>query len=65
MQGYYEEAADALIEKGIKVVKFRADGDEKDFSKENLSLASFPTILLFPEAGGAAAVACEYHLYCW
>ena len=31
------------------MTKFRADGDEKEWAKENLSLASFPTILLFPK----------------
>ena len=49
MVGGFEEAAAALVPKGVKVVKFRADGDEKEWSKETLSLASFPTILLFPK----------------
>jgi hypothetical protein len=35
--------------KKVDVIKFRADGDEKEWAKENLSLQSFPTILLFPE----------------
>ena len=34
------------------MVKFRADGDEKEWSKENLELKSFPTVLLFPEGRG-------------
>jgi adenylyl-sulfate reductase (glutathione) len=49
MEGGYESAAAALGAKGVDVVKFRADGDEKEWSKECLSLASFPTVLLFPE----------------
>ena len=49
MVGGFEEAAKALTPKGVKVIKFRADGDEKEWAKENLSLKSFPTILLFPK----------------
>jgi len=49
MQGGYEQAAERLTPKGIKFAKFRADRDEKDWSKENLSLESFPTVLLFPK----------------
>jgi len=32
-----------------KVVKFRADGDEKEWSKETLGLKAFPTVVLFPK----------------
>jgi len=49
MQGGYENAAENLSPKGVKFVKFRADRDEKEWSKENLSLESFPTVLLFPK----------------
>ena len=49
MVGGFEEAAGDLTGKNVDVVKFRADGDEKEWAKENLSLNSFPTILLFPE----------------
>jgi adenylyl-sulfate reductase (glutathione) len=49
MVGGFEESAANLNPKGVKVTKFRADGDEKEWAKENLSLASFPTILLFPK----------------
>ena len=52
MVGGFEAAAAAFKNgknKKVDVVKFRADGDEKEWSKENLSLKSFPTILLFPE----------------
>ena len=48
----YEEAAASFAAKGVDVVKFRADGDEKEWSKENLELKSFPTVLLFPEGRG-------------
>ena len=49
MVGGYEEAAGGFKSKGVDVIKFRADNDEKEWSKECLSLASFPTVLLFPE----------------
>ena len=52
MVGGFEAAAAAFKNgknKKVDVVKFRADGDEKEWAKENLSLKSFPTILLFPE----------------
>ena len=49
MVGGFEEAAAGLKGKNVDIVKFRADGDEKEWAKENLSLNSFPTILLFPE----------------
>jgi adenylyl-sulfate reductase (glutathione) len=49
MVGGFEEAASGFADKNVDVVKFRADGDEKEWAKENLSLSSFPTILLFPE----------------
>ena len=49
MQDGFEAAAERLAPKGVKVTKFRADGDQKEWCKETLSLASFPTVLLFPE----------------
>ena len=49
MQDGYEAAAERLAPKGVKVTKFRADGDQKEWCKETLSLASFPTVLLFPK----------------
>ena len=33
----------------MDVIKFRADNDEKEWSKDNLELTSFPTVLLFPK----------------
>nr|TKS05064.1 hypothetical protein D5086_0000136710 [Populus alba] len=41
--------ADKLAGSGVKVGKFRADGDQKEFSKQELQLGSFPTILFFPK----------------
>uniref|UniRef100_A0A7S0SHH1 Thioredoxin domain-containing protein n=1 Tax=Mantoniella antarctica TaxID=81844 RepID=A0A7S0SHH1_9CHLO len=49
MVGGFEEAAARLTARGVHVVKFRADADEKAWSQETLALASFPTLLLFPE----------------
>ncbi|KAH0938923.1 hypothetical protein HID58_006384 [Brassica napus] len=45
----YAELADKLAGSGVKVVKFRADGDQKEFAKQELQLGSFPTILVFPK----------------
>ena len=45
----FEAAAERLSPKGVKFAKFRADRDEKEWAKENLSLNSFPTLLLFPK----------------
>lgn len=41
--------AEKLRESGVKVGKFRADGDQKEFAKQELQLESFPTILFFPK----------------
>ncbi|PKI77552.1 hypothetical protein CRG98_002158 [Punica granatum] len=49
MEGSYVELAAKLKESGVKVGKFRADGDEKEFAKQELLLGSFPTILFFPK----------------
>ncbi|KAL1216886.1 5'-adenylylsulfate reductase 2 [Cardamine amara subsp. amara] len=49
MEASYIELAEKLAGKGVKVAKFRADGEEKEFAKQELQLGSFPTILLFPK----------------
>ncbi|KAL9236608.1 hypothetical protein vseg_011254 [Gypsophila vaccaria] len=49
MEASYLELADKLAGSGIKVAKFRADGDQKAFAKNELQLGSFPTILFFPK----------------
>ncbi|CAO2823650.1 unnamed protein product [Amaranthus hypochondriacus] len=49
MEGSYLELADKLAGSGVKVGKFRADGEQKAFAKSDLQLGSFPTILLFPK----------------
>ncbi|WZZ34672.1 hypothetical protein YC2023_018073 [Brassica napus] len=49
MEASYTELADKLARSGVKVVKFRADGDQKEFAKQELQLGSFPTILVFPK----------------
>ncbi|XP_010432555.1 PREDICTED: 5'-adenylylsulfate reductase 1, chloroplastic-like [Camelina sativa] len=49
MEASYDELADKLAGSGIKVAKFRADGDQKEFAKQELQLGSFPTILVFPK----------------
>ncbi|KAJ8442320.1 hypothetical protein Cgig2_011243 [Carnegiea gigantea] len=48
METSYLELADKLAGSGVKVAKFRADGDQKAFAKSELQLGSFPTILFFP-----------------
>lgn len=49
MEGSYVELAQKLAGSGIKVAKFRADGDQKQFADRELQLGSFPTILFFPK----------------
>ncbi|KAI9395651.1 hypothetical protein POPTR_004G011525v4 [Populus trichocarpa] len=49
MEASFVELADKLAGSGVKVGKFRADGDQKEFSKQELQLGSFPTILFFPK----------------
>jgi adenylyl-sulfate reductase (glutathione) len=49
MEESYVELADKLAGSGVKVGKFRADGDQKEFAQKELQLGSFPTILFFPK----------------
>ncbi|XP_042519059.1 5'-adenylylsulfate reductase 1, chloroplastic-like [Macadamia integrifolia] len=49
MEGSYMELAEKLAGSGVKVGKFRADGEQKEFAQRELQLGSFPTILFFPK----------------
>lgn len=49
MEESYVELAEKLEGSGVKVGKFRADGEQKEFAKRELELGSFPTILFFPK----------------
>lgn len=49
MEASFVELADKLAGSGVKVGKFRADGDQKAFAQQELQLGSFPTILFFPK----------------
>ncbi|OMO76826.1 Phosphoadenosine phosphosulfate reductase [Corchorus capsularis] len=49
MEESYVQLADKLAGSGVKVAKFRADGDQKEYAKKELQLGSFPTILFFPK----------------
>nr|AFK34024.1 unknown [Lotus japonicus] len=49
MEESYVDLADRLAESGVKVGKFRADGEQKEFAKRELGLGSFPTIMFFPK----------------
>lgn len=49
MESSYMELAEKLSGSGVKVAKFRADGDQKPFAQQELQLGSFPTILFFPK----------------
>ncbi|XP_030456968.2 5'-adenylylsulfate reductase 2, chloroplastic-like isoform X2 [Syzygium oleosum] len=49
MEASYIELAEKLAGSGVKVGKFNADGDQKEFAKQHLQLGSFPTILFFPK----------------
>ncbi|KAH7569469.1 hypothetical protein JRO89_XS06G0167400 [Xanthoceras sorbifolium] len=54
MEGSYIELADKLAGSGVKVGKFRADGEEKEYAKRELQLGSFPTILFYPKHSSKA-----------
>ncbi|KAK8517293.1 hypothetical protein V6N11_044609 [Hibiscus sabdariffa] len=41
--------AEKLAGSGVKVAKFRADGEEKEYAMTELQLGSFPAILFFPK----------------
>lgn len=49
MEESYVDLAHKLGGSGVKVGKFRADGEQKEFAKSELQLGSFPTILFFPK----------------
>ncbi|XWS19401.1 hypothetical protein CRYUN_Cryun31cG0012500 [Craigia yunnanensis] len=49
MEESYVELAEKLAGSGVKVAKFRADGEQKEYAQRELQLGSFPTILLFPK----------------
>lgn len=49
MEASYIELAEELAGSGVKVAKFRADGDQKAYAQQELQLGSFPTILFFPK----------------
>ncbi|XP_028793723.1 5'-adenylylsulfate reductase 3, chloroplastic [Neltuma alba] len=49
MEDSYVELAEKLAGSGVKVGKFRADGEQKEYAKSELQLGSFPTILFFPK----------------
>ncbi|KAF5948890.1 hypothetical protein HYC85_014847 [Camellia sinensis] len=49
MEESYLVLAEKLVDSGVKVGKFRADGDQKAFAEKELQLGSFPTILFFPK----------------
>ena len=49
MESSFVQLAQKLSASGIKVGKFRADGDQRKFADEKLLLDSFPTILFFPK----------------
>ncbi|KAL8461454.1 hypothetical protein ACS0TY_032792 [Phlomoides rotata] len=49
MEESYVDLAEKLAGSGVKVGKFRADGEEKAFAQRELQLGSFPTLLFFPK----------------
>ncbi|KAL3627466.1 aspartic proteinase precursor [Castilleja foliolosa] len=50
----YVDLAGKLVGSGVKVAKFRADGDEKGFAQKELQLGSFPTLLFFSKHSSRA-----------
>ncbi|KAG6639026.1 5'-adenylylsulfate reductase 3, chloroplastic-like [Carya illinoinensis] len=49
MEASYVELAEKLAGTGVKVGKFRADGEHKEYAQRELQLGSFPTIIFFPK----------------
>ncbi|KAL4331823.1 hypothetical protein GQ457_07G028340 [Hibiscus cannabinus] len=49
MEESYVALAEKLAGSGVKVAKFRADGEQKEYAQKELQLGSFPTILFFPK----------------
>ncbi|KAL6567505.1 aspartic proteinase precursor [Orobanche gracilis] len=49
MEDSYMELAEKLVGSGVKVAKFRADGEENAFAQRELQLGNFPTLLFFPK----------------
>lgn len=54
MEESYVQLAEKLAGSGVKVGKFRADGEQKEFAQQELQLGSFPTILFFPKNSSRA-----------
>lgn len=54
MEESYVELAEKLAGSGVKVGKFRADGEQKEYAQQELQLGSFPTILFFPKYSSRA-----------
>ncbi|MCL7033799.1 hypothetical protein MKW94_019206 [Papaver nudicaule] len=48
MEESFVELAEKLNGSGVKVGKFRADGEHKSYAQKELQMGSFPTILFFP-----------------
>ncbi|XP_061345480.1 5'-adenylylsulfate reductase 1, chloroplastic-like isoform X1 [Gastrolobium bilobum] len=49
MEESYVDLAEKLAGSGVKVGKFNADAEQKEFAKRELELGSYPTILFFPK----------------
>ncbi|KAF6168196.1 hypothetical protein GIB67_011581 [Kingdonia uniflora] len=49
MESSFNKLADKSAGSGVKVGKFKADGEQKAYAKQELQLQSFPTILFFPK----------------
>ncbi|GFP91968.1 5'-adenylylsulfate reductase 1 chloroplastic [Phtheirospermum japonicum] len=54
MEDTYVDLAGKLVGSGVKVAKFRADGEEKAFAQRELQLGSFPTLLFFSKHSSRA-----------
>ncbi len=49
MEASYEELAQQLKGSHVRVAKYQADGADKEWCKENLGLATFPSIVMLPK----------------
>lgn len=56
MEAAYDEVGRQLAGSDVRVGKFQADREHKEFCKERLQLRSFPTILFLPRGSSRAVV---------
>jgi adenylyl-sulfate reductase (glutathione) len=53
MEESYEALAQQLAGSHVRVAKFQADKEDKEWCKENLKLTTFPSIVMLPKASSS------------